>query len=271
MALLTSCGLQVPEATAVATQTPESTQIAGVVVPPEGADPSLAGVTITEGNLPVWGPPSLESSMYEAEGGLLDPSVAELANIALRDAKALGLPIAKTTIVDHGTDNEYRAAVVSKAANGNSLWGTLSGSDGVIGLTEQPTPMEWRDGAYHLIDLPYIEIPNSKDAVIMGGQGSDGTLFTAFDNRITLPDGSQIYATFFDMQSLREIDEKLLPGEWKFTPAVGAGKYGVIEGMAYTLDDQGILVSLGVEAASIQDGSLGEPERMFPCHFRDEV
>lgn len=279
-----------PNATAstIPSPTPTVIVIPGLVaVDPEetvgwvqaGVEPDMAGERFSE----KWQPPSLAQSSLVDEKTITNPDLISLSNGMLQEALAYGLPFATARVREFGEGDKYRAAVEARASNGNILWAIQRSEDGTFGLTEQPVVMEFRDGAYHLVDMDYLEIPNSNKAVILGGQGSDGTLWTAFREPVTLADGRQIYALYYDLQVLREENGKLVPGDWKFNLAVGVAKFGVIEGQAKIINDKFNVEALGFEADKVvqagdslafiykgipvaivdNEGNMAKPEQAF--------
>lgn len=261
---VTAMTVSTPSATFIPTTTPVPTAIPGLLVRAPGEtiqwieasqekeDSEEMQSSTSSGT---WQSPTTTKPRVPAEAAAVNSDLRKLAETMHSQARLMGIPVAKMGFVEYSQDDQYRAAVEARAANGNILWAIQRSSDGTFGLTEQPVIMEFRDGAYHLVEMEYLEIPNSTDAVILGGQGSDGTLWTAFRQPVTLPDGSQISALYYDMQVIREENGELVPGDWKFNPAVGLGKFGVIEGQAQRINEKFEVEALGFSADEIiQEG-----------------
>jgi len=177
----------------------EETPVAGATSTPESVSPA------------VWAPPTLEQMAVTGYGGELSEDVAvyEFDKVIPTGLARVGIENTTVNFSNNGlSGNEYFWAPLVTDSEGSVVWAY----DPVIGQLEWPVKLDIVYDAQglpiyslHTEGLSYQPVPDSQGARIVWGGTKDGIsgkfLAILAKDPITLPDGREIYSTYWDRAS----------------------------------------------------------------------
>jgi len=177
----------------------EETPVAGATSTPESVSPA------------VWAPPTLEQMAVTGYGGELSPDVAvyEFDKVIPTGLARVGIENTTVNFSNNGLSGDaYRWAPLTVNPEGLVIWAY----DPAIGQLEWPVKLDplvdAAGNTYYRLrteGLSYQAVPDSEGAQIVWGGTKDGKsgeyLAILARDPITLPDGKQIYSTYWDCTS----------------------------------------------------------------------
>jgi hypothetical protein len=177
----------------------EETPVAGATSTPESVSPA------------VWAPPTLEQMAVTGYGGELSPDVAvyEFDKVIPTGLARVGIENTTVNFSNNGLSGDaYRWAPLTVNPEGLVIWAY----DPAIGQLEWPVKLDplvdAAGNTYYRLrteGLSYQAVPDSEGAQIVWGGTKDGKsgeyLAILAKDPLTLPDGKQIYSTYWDRTS----------------------------------------------------------------------
>lgn len=213
-----ACGRKNPD---VSPSPTTSSEITPVITPPVSLEPMIAetpvpGETlapIETASLPVWSAPTLEQMLVEGRGGPLPENIAQykFEEVIPNGLARIGIEGTAVNFSNNGlADPNYRWAPLVVDSGGLVIWVY----DPVIGQKEWPVGLDplldTAGNTYYSLrtqGLEYKTIPDSKGAAIVWGGTVDGVsgkhLAILAKDPIALPDGRQIYSSYWDRTAQR--------------------------------------------------------------------
>lgn len=267
-----------PDASPPATTSSETTPF---ITPPVSLEPMIAEtppsiatpVSTEVASSPIWSAPTLEQMLVEGRGGALDPEIAiyKFEQVIPNGLARIGIEGAVVNFSDNGLAGDaYHWAPLTVNSEGLVIWAYSP----AVGQLEWPVELDFVFDAegkpvysLHTQGLEYKTIPDSKGAVLVWGGMLDGEygkyLAILAKDPITLPDGRQVYASYWDRTTqfwppTPSLAEITLPQEFLAQVQEHGFHYEIVDGKAMVLTElrdfqhpvDGVeRVALGVESA----------------------
>ena len=241
----------------------EETPVSGATATPETTSPA------------VWAPPTLEQMAVTGYGGELSPDVVvyEFDKVIATGLARVGIENTKVNFSDNGlSGNDYFWAPLVTDSEGSVIWVY----DPAIGQLEWPVKLDIVYDAQglpfyslHTEGLSYQAVPDSESAQIVWGGTKDGIsgkyLAILAKDPITLPDGRQIYSTFWDRSSQSWLPTPGL-AELLATPTPEVPPpYEIVEGYREEIRKEVLGVPVSVDIitdTSLQERALGPVQKI---------